>query len=134
MNVPRLQRVAARIVEHADRFDMDDYVCGSVCCIGGWAALDAGMIRLRDELGADYRWYELVGEAFGLDQGQEPPYVSDVFRLALDLTQTQAALLFHVEHWPMMYAEQYDSARDQRERAEVAAKRIKHFIRTKGEQ
>lgn len=136
MNVERLHRVKMQILAEPDRFDMEDYatpilfgdeVCGTACCIGGFAALDAGFIRLRTSPREGYATYYDV-------TSQAPPSNGsrDVFDAALNLSPSEADRLFLTSHWPGKFFTAYAMAKTHTEQAEIAANRIDHFIRTRG--
>ena len=147
MNIDRLLRVKARILAEPVEFEMDHYVstrrdtsgevCGTACCIGGHAAVDAGFITLRTAPlpGFSSLGYELTpagakvvgGMAFG--SGVDG---FGVFADALDLSPSEANRLFFVANWPKGFRVPFEQATGATARANIAGKRIDHFMRTEG--
>lgn len=142
MNVQRLREVRALILAKPGRFDMDEFAqrtddaCGTTCCIGGHAAFLAGLIRnqRRTERG-------LIDAYAVTKKGQKVndsrPWAGEyswppMFRVSLGLDVKQSERLFSVSKWPVEFQDAYDSADTAADRAKIAAKRITHFIKTKG--
>ncbi len=107
------------ILEYADKeLNRIPDNCGTTCCIAGWA------ISLQTE-----EKTPLAGKMFkyrtdGLNEDLGAQY--------LDLTSSQAVRLFSANYWPEYFQDQYDAAETYIERAQIAAKRIDHFIATEG--
>ena len=139
MNIDRLLRVKQRIVAEPDGFDMDEYVssCGTACCIGGHAAIDAGLITLRTTPRADMPGlsYELTPTGAlsvgGMVFGSGVNGVG-VFADALDLLPSEANRLFFTANWPKGFRLPFDQAKTPAARAAIAARRIDHFLATEG--
>jgi len=53
---------------------------------------------------------------------------------ALGVDDTQAIRLFLLAHWPDRYRDAFQKSKTLKGRARIAANRIEHFIRTKGEE
>ncbi len=113
MNKPRLRAVAARIVKRPDKY-LQIAFCGTKCCIGGHAVLAFGS---KD----DKRNF-----AFG-----RADLMFHAGRKALGLTTKQADRLF-VRAWPDAFEPAWDSSVPAKQRARLAAARIRHFIATEG--
>jgi len=133
MNVELLRKVKRHILDEPRRLVMGSWVlnrasgktyyehghlvqfpkCGTVACIAGWTSILGGATKVK----------EIDGY---------PPFV------AADLLGIEdrgmANRLFHLPRWPSDFRADYAKARGQEERAEVAAKRIDHFIRTNGKE
>lgn len=131
MNVELLQQVKQRILAEPEHFDMDYWVaetCGTVCCIGGWAARLSGFVHISAD---GETWFPTAkGRRALRDRGcfDDDP---DVFAAALEL-EDDGATLFHVEAWPADLADRYASANSYFKRAQIAAERIDRFIATEG--
>lgn len=135
MNIDRLLRVKERILAEPAAFQMDGYVsaCGTACCIGGHAAIDAGFITpsaTTSRLGYDLTpaGAQVVG---GLAYGSGRDGFG-VFSDALGLSPSAANRLFFVANWPKGFREPFERAAGAAARATIASKRIDHFIRTEG--
>jgi hypothetical protein len=116
MNVELLQQVKQAILAEPDKFRMDRWSCGTAHCIAGWACL------LRDIpiVEGDFTTETVSGEYPGL-----------VASKLLDLRGRAADKLFYTFGWPSRFRAPYLGA-TRRERAEIAAERIDHFIATDG--
>lgn len=130
MNVKLLQKVKAHILADPQRLVMGAYAfhqselgetfegddgrkvrfakCGTAACIAGWACI------LDKDGPCHYTYHEFYEEA----------------KHALGIADEQAEKLFYTPHWPTPFYVEYATARGQRGRAEVAARRIEHFIAT----
>lgn len=139
IHTERLRRVRNQIVADPEHFGMDDWArpmfgadgayCGTAHCIGGLAALDAGFIAVRQAPHPGRGvWYDITAaspvERYPYDQGR--------FAEALNLIPDEADRLFSVERWPQPFYVEYALARSPKERAELTARRIDLFIRTRG--
>jgi len=122
-----LRKVAKHILDEPKRFIMaawfykrsdyrpsvDDFsyhgdfpTCNTAACIGGWSVV--------------------------LGSKKNPDDILDVQRYAarlLGLTPSRVAVLFDAWAWPTPF-DKFQSATDPRKRAQIAAKRIEHFIKT----
>ena len=127
MNVELLKRIQEVIREEPRRLDMGSWgnssnrvPCGTVACIAGWAiALESG------ERGPQLE-NSLVDMIFVGGVEVEAARI-------LDLTPKQSGQLFFDAAWP----EQFDinaHSPQTPEYADVACRRIDHFIQTGGEQ
>lgn len=129
MNVTLLKKVKRAILREPKRLCMYYWLdvdptpsrapsCGTVGCIAGWTAILAkrksGSIRLTA--------HQFIGGATA----------SVVAECALKLSHGQARRLFHLGEWPVKLGEEYENARTHRQHAQIAAKRIDLFIKTKG--
>jgi hypothetical protein len=124
MNVKLLRRIQKHILAEPKRLDMGHFIarksdgsglvvrfpqCGTVACIAGWA------VTLSTKEKLDYRRIE--GRA----------------RQLLGITQTQAKNLFFDSNWPQQFAERLGLTEPQtKAHARITAKRIDHFLKTKG--
>jgi len=144
MNVERLRKVRATILSKPQYFDMSDWgrydeeVCGTVCCIGGYAALDARMVRIkkiREEWGV-FSSLEVTekGRKATADENDcaGKAWLDPVYRVSLGLTVEESERLFLDENWPSVFKRPFQNSESRRERARIAAKRITHFIKSKG--
>jgi hypothetical protein len=142
MNVKLLRKVAKHILEEPRRFRMEFFQhkaapgealstqgvydpthtvpsCGTVACIAGWAVPLAGMRVGTDMYG------DLLPVACGRD------WFAAGSR-ALALNEEQADRLFLHDEWPSKFYQGYEGAKSAKKRAQVAAERIEHFIKTGG--
>lgn len=118
INAPLLRKIRARILACSHRFDMRDFggknaskeKCGTVCCIAGHA------------MSQQYHNTHSACE------------ICDAATKKLRLNYHQQDRLFYVGGWPDKFLIAFDNARSDLARAKVAARRITHFIRTKGEE
>lgn len=124
INVDLLLQVADHIREEPKRLDMSTWIqrwdpaaggppCGTSACIAGWAAMLAA--NDRSEYG-------------GLPAG----YAAE----KIGLTADEEKVIFYSSRWPREFREGYANAWRGREanpfqiKAEIAAQRILHFIKT----
>ena len=145
MNVKLLRQVRQDILKKYKRFDMHDFigtlykdndnpeegVCGTTMCIAGDALLrKRGAIKVTKRFDYGISWFDaiLAGE-----------YARLGWHLAgckvLGLSKEEGERLFYTSDWPESFRSQYEQAyneRDFKTAAQVASKRITHFIRTKG--
>ena len=138
MNIPMLKKVRAAILKRPGQFDMGSFFdtklsffpdgspsvtqnpshCGTAACIGGWAVhLSKGRKRLLDT-----RNEERNGEFDVVDESSE----------ILHLNKDQSTRLFCTSEWPQELRDKYHNSATAKIRANVAADRIDHFIKTKG--
>lgn len=92
--------------------------CGTSACIAGWAIHLMGKHERLDETSKDYNYDE--AEARG--------------RKILRLSFAQGNRLLFTSGWPQRYEKQLSGAQTTEAAAKVAARRIKWFIKTNGEQ
>ena len=124
MNVKLLRKVAKHILEEPRRFMMRTWrvkgapgeplydhkrkhkfpSCGTVACIGGWCALLSG----KDVFGTNL--HKLVG-----------------------ITVAQGDRLFYRSSWPKQFKSKFKEDGSLTS-ARIGAKRIEHFIKTKGKE
>lgn len=129
MNIPRLEAIKDHIRAHPESFDMDIYHndCGTVGCLAGHAIFMFGdkeaFLAKRERL---------------IKEDDKKAYYKLPAKLAediLDLTHKEGLHLFIEEEWPEGFREEYyDAFRDTKERAEIAIRRIDHFIATEGQE
>ena len=114
MNSKLLLKVKEAILAEPDNFDMDQWHCGTSHCICGWAQVLSGKVK----------------DSFNTDSHTE------VGMKLLGLTDvTQAMTLFYTSCWPQPFRQSYlnifkDDPDLKKQQAEVAARRIDHFIAT----
>jgi hypothetical protein len=145
MNVELLQQIKAAILAEPLKFDMSAWFhadqnspCGTAACIAGWAVT----IQMKAE--------KLREARFAYDAGDGNEGVERDGKKALGLTDQQAYRLFFYDTWPVPFRHEYSEASgfwyddpvsgefvkgayvDRRVAAEVAARRIDHFIATEG--
>lgn len=131
MNVDLLKRVADVILARPHDFDMDDFEadafhvsinkpdlsCGTVACIGGWAATLAAGLNKPVARHEDFDYYAGI--------------------LSIRTSEREideAERLFMCHEWPQQYRIAYYEAKTDQERAQVAYDRIHHFIATDGQE
>ncbi len=89
--------------------------CGTAACIAGWTGLLLG--KTEDEImNLPFDWHAKqlgLGAKFG--DGVDSP-------------------LFYADSWPEPFKTRYANARTPSQRAKIAAARIEHLIKTKGEE
>lgn len=138
MNIPLLKRVKAAILKHPKQFEMADWFgsvlyfghdrsgylkhhkaggCGTAACIAGWTCHVALENKKLVETDA----------AIGFEAARKATEL-------LELSRNQAACLFYHSAWPRRFAEQHEDAKTLSDRARAAARRIDHFIKTKGKE
>lgn len=131
MNVERLRKVASIVLSDPERFAMDQWVseCGTMCCIGGHAVLDAGYAQVVHSRLGDYFTDTDAGKAAVANGDYD-----SIYEAALELTNPQGGNLFYVSDWPERFQVAFRAASDDPvERARIAAERIEYFISTGGE-
>lgn len=134
MNIELLLKVKEQILREPRQFNMEHYFftyeegyepdteeekipnCGTAACIAGWAIAIAYQQNPREA-----------------NQNLNS-YAGPIARDLLELHYMQSERLFHTCDWPKRFKDEYFSANTNQERAEVAARRIDHFIATKGEE
>lgn len=155
MNVKLLRKIRDEILKKPLRLDMGNWVnrqddiapCNTTACIAGWAVIldkqnryktkwtDEATVAIRDNQASPLRSYF---ETTGQD--------------CLDLTRIQAQRLFYCQSWPAQFSKPWTElhentflivarGRDNRRKlmarrkmAKLTAKRIDHFIKTKGDE
>jgi hypothetical protein len=85
--------------------------CGTAACIAGWATI------LHEKT-------------------NQIPYgkIQDRAKSILGITESQSNRLFYDTFWPKDFYNRYLTAKSQKQRAQVAAERIDHFIATHGKE
>jgi len=122
VDVKLLRKVKKMILAQPKRFDMDSFGrrvpaeeggprCGTVACIAGWAVI------LKKKVPRN-------------PHAEMPPIGREDGMEALDIDYDQAARLFYDEEWPEQFRDYV--ADGSKESACIAARRIEHFIKTKG--
>lgn len=105
MNIPLLEKIIEAIEAHPEQFNMFEWDCGTTRCIAGWANI----------LSSKKAMY--ATEWSGAEQ--------------LDLTATQASLLFFKKDWPKQFRLIFPKE-EAKANATIAIARIRHFIKTEG--
>lgn len=135
MNVRLLRRVQKQILKEPRQFDMDDYFatkrtlgrnvpnCGTAACIAGWAIALSHPTRKPRDVASCYYPAETAGKLLEL------PGCNDSYNDHLCLNS-----LFLVDSWPLKFKESYNAAKTFTAKAKIAAKRIDHYIETKGKE
>lgn len=107
--------------------------CGTTACIGGWAVLLAGnpLTIRRRAIHLRLRSYphDDMARLLGLQ------IVKDDFDDHRLFDASNASRLFYLENWPNKFRTAYNQhfrRRHYGRAAQVAARRIEHFIKTKG--
>jgi hypothetical protein len=140
MNVKLLRRIQKHILAEPKRFRMLDWIekqtatdptyiaddservsfpkCGTVACIGGWAVL----LSKKKPSRTHYEGFR-AAKLLGLNR---PHGHLDRVR------STDSERLFFTEAWPIDFSMKFNRAKTPEDRARIAAKRIDHFIKTKG--
>jgi hypothetical protein len=123
MNTILLRKIQNQILSEPRQFNMKNWFsgqlpdgslpanCGTAACIGGWAQTFAMAVN-PDEAQARAIWTD------------------EHAAMVLGLTERQARLLFIEDNWPKQF--QSTDRAGVALRAKRAAKRIDHFIKTKG--
>jgi hypothetical protein len=157
MNVALLRDVRAQILAEPERLYMGAWQnepiaegCGTACCIGGWAGALSGLVKKNgtptsvnvDWTAKGRRMLAKIETECG--HWESPSEL--LFTQVLGISDDQATRLFHVSEWPYAlkvafnaddednaaYQEPAERLKAAKQRAKIAAKRITHFIRTKG--
>lgn len=125
INIRLLRKVQAAILRKPRQFQMAMLFsgrdsmgkpatgCGTAACVAGWAIFLAKRAKRLE----DIRW---------------PHSELTVATKALGLSNHQSCILFDDANWPTPFKDKYWSAKTAQGKARVAAKRIEHFIKTKG--
>lgn len=131
LNVALLEEVKKHILSVPDSFRMEtwaepsaDAPCGTVACIGGWAALIAHptiRVIIRGE-----GWDEEYKYVFGNGRSVDIPLVGA--RALGFRDEFDAQTLFLESFWPAEIRRKWDKAWSNRERAKIAAERIDRYI------
>jgi len=143
MNIKLLKKIKNAILKAPLRFNMDWWVkkhrdglfiaksalppCGTTACIAGHALALAQKKPLTTSFWLKQK--EIVGNS----ENNSP--VSRLAGKLLDLNTAQRRRLFFVREWPSQFElVGYPHKREATRNAKVAARRIDHFIKTKGKQ
>lgn len=124
MNIPLLKKVRAAILAEPKKFNMSMWFqkdlkspCGTTACIAGHA------------ISISRRWSKL---RTGLAK-EAGPAVFDFNKEAKRVLGIKYSFaLFRVDYWPNPFWKEYEHAITPLQRARIAARRIDHFIKTKG--
>jgi len=126
MNVELLNQVKQAILANPQNTDMwvnwiegttYDKPCATVGCIAGWTIAHGNLQEMSEKI------------EFDINRCEEN--ATRMLRLSGD----QARRLFFVHHWPEKFQNKYNSVVGcDRDRANVIATRIEHFIATEGEE
>lgn len=112
-----LERIAQQIEQHPEEFSMLSWDCGTTACIAGWAARLAGLPPIGEVLiTALPSDLNLITELLGVGSvvcGWHHP-------------------LFLAKDWPEPFYSLYCDAVSEKQQANIAAARIRHFIATEG--
>lgn len=141
INYRLLRQIRDEILKRPEQFDMrtwfekkpDVPMCGTTACIAGWAvALDAAN---PNQIPSPLLAAKLLRDDFG--QGDYDYLSGDIAdkmyrrgQRILGLNRDQCARLFDYVRWPGKLRNAYRVA--QPVRAQIAAKRIDHFCKTRG--
>lgn len=129
MNIKLLRQIKKQILAEPLQFYMQCWLsnvrhdqqkipnCGTTACIAGWAIC---IVRKQNP------------EAARQDYLSGQFYCSSIAREFLELDVTQSDLLFLESKWPIKF--QRTEKETPLQTAKRAAKRIEHFIKTKGEE
>jgi hypothetical protein len=142
MNTELLLKVKKQILKEPRQFGMTTWFeyslaipnCNTSACIAGWA-ITLGLKKSNPLEGA-----RAIKNNFPTNKGFDSLMefaAKKVYELSiplLDITEEQAHRLFSEEEWPNEFYGDYANADTPQERAEIAARRIDHFIATNGEE
>ncbi len=113
-----LRQLIQCILNDPSQFNMDAWIerdnkssCGTTSCIAGWVA------------------YLVNPEKFSTPACSTDELIRTAAE-ALDIYGRTADELWYVVHWPNEFIRKYELAKTPRQRAEVAAARIEHYIKT----
>ena len=101
--------------------------CGTKACIAGHVAFCSGKLAFNEN-------------GFSKIKGEPNMFVANWAREALKLNSEQADRLFYFARWnegigwPKQFSVAYNKAKTAKQRAKVAIARIRHFIKTEGEE
>lgn len=136
MNVKLLRKIQENILKKPAKFDMKDWmvpsksahkpVCGTTCCIGGWAMVEHGWkigFSGKDEDGDPIVSFFKNGKPIPSADGET------VAAKLLNLDTNQKTKLFYAHSWPEPFRKLNDSDIPS-VRAANAVARIEHFINT----
>lgn len=129
INTKLLNKIIRHILEKPKRFNMNVLAkksklttCGTAACIAGWAVL-----LTKAEKYDKKSFHSLINSG----------YISFWYAgaVALGLDAVAARQLFEVYNWPTRYRAPFQQAEHlghHRKAVEIAVRRIRHFIKTKG--
>lgn len=106
------------LVDHnVSALDIDRSVpnCGTAACIAGWT-------------------YALSRRITPKTAALRNAYPEEEAAKLLGISERQAERLFLVDHWPGKFYQQWQERPSLKIRARIAARRIDHFIKTRGEE
>lgn len=139
MNIPLLRKIQANILAKPEKFNMDVWmrpsaaahkpVCGTACCIGGWALVEKGY-----KVGLKHTEWDNIGEKseyFISPTGKEVKeyVIPDKAAKILGLTKVESHNLFYTLAWPEPF-QTLNASSEPLVRASNAVMRIEHFIET----
>lgn len=139
-SVKKLRAVKRAILARPNGYRQDKWHCGSAMCLAGHVAMQSGLVAvalptsLFDET-AVKRVLKIEDEATMLPltkTGELADWEGLAWQaLGLPRTFCNSTTLFKSHTiWPHQYQVAYDKAKTRKARAQVAAARIEHFIRT----
>lgn len=131
MNVKLLRKVKRHILAEPRRLEMNSWCelsetapCGTSACLAGWSGILSGLVRKNEGGYFDCEnWSAIGAKALGLTRDE----ANRLFRFREQVSAK-------VKHWPIELSDEYNEAYTPRMRAEITAKRIDLFIRTKGKE
>jgi hypothetical protein len=141
MNIKLLKRIIRKIRQEPKQFDMDTFFfkrrrgvpnCGTTACIAGWAiALNK---RLKPINAARTLDPSFASDGEGVLTLECPRNPEKHGAKALKLELEDAKRLFYTENWPCEFRQDHQNAETPRAKVNVTIERIKHFIKTRGEE
>lgn len=127
MNIALLSDIKANILAVPETFRMESWFrsdinapCGTTGCIAGHAVAIGCAAKTLKEIAKQYRADFLYSPT--------PRYAGEL----LQLDDQQRSRLFYLSSWPFSFRLDYCRAENAPERVQVTARRIDHFIKTKG--
>lgn len=132
INYKLLRRVREQILREPRQFFMD-----------WWTTRDARAVRLKkgEEIPNCGTAACIAGWAVALSRGKTPKqiarleHIPEIGRKELGISDAQAERLFDASpfgEWPGQFRDFWQTAKTPIQRARIAARRINHFIKTKG--
>ena len=120
-----LRKVKKTILSRPNQYRQDQWHCGTAMCIGGHIVMQAIPDVQAMAEGDDY-WPSIHG--CRLEEGWEELALRILGVDPFDYTSLFAQ--FPEDEWPEPFCSDWDKAVSRKDRAEVAARRIDHFIAT----
>ncbi len=110
LNIDLLEKVKQKIAENPYNFAMQDFKCGTTCCIGGWAVVLSNRYNgVTDDEDLYFHW---AHEA----------------RKVLNINRSQSDQLFHLQYWPDKFRVEYNEG-SRTQKAQTTCDRIDFFIK-----